>query len=677
MSEPIASPGPAAPSGASQAGGAGPLELEISQTQRASIDALQHGEAPIRPPEWLARAAVIDDEAERARAAADPAGFWAEKAALVEWGEPFGEALRYDPPHHEWFLGGRLNATVSAVDRHVHGERRNKAALIWVGEDGEEHTYTYNRLYREMNRLANALKRLGVGKGDRVVLYMPLTPEGILGMLACARIGAIHSVVYAGMGTQALKARIVDAGARVVICADTTFRRGKAVPLKPTVDEAVRGLPQVEHVVVHHRERRGGRPGEAPGMGAAPAPAESEREHDFYAIQRPRDIHCPPELVDAGQPLFILYTSGTTGKPKGVVHVTGGYMVGVTYLARAFYQIGERDIYWSTSDIGWIVGHSFIVYGPLSIGATVLCREGAPDYPSPEVTWELVERFGVNVMFTAPTAVRMWMSHGAEGPARYDLSRLRLLACAGEPLNPEAHRWAQRHLVAQGDGLVVDNFWQTEIAGPVLGTLPTFEVRPGKVGKPLPGIQAAVVDREGRAVPPGQGGLLVIERPVPYMLRTVWNDPDRYEEYWRQIPGRCCYAAGDVAVQDADGWFAVLGRADDVMNVAGHRIGTADVEGCLLRHPAVAESAVVGLPDPLKGERIKAFVVVKAGVPQGPGLLASLKNHVREDLGPIAQPSEIELVAALPKTRSGKIVRRLLKAQSLGQDPGDLSTLAD
>jgi acetyl-CoA synthetase len=648
--------------------GTGPLEFEISQHQLATIDALQHGEEPIRAPAWLARQAAIDDVAERARAAADPAAFWAEKAGLIEWAAPFTSVHRFDPPHHAWFEGGKLNATVSTVDRHVRGERRNKAAIIWVGENGEEHTYTYNRLYREMNRLANALKRLGVGRGDRVVLYMPLTPEGILAMLACARIGAIHSVVYAGMGTQALRARIVDAGARVVVCSDFTYRRGKAVPLKPIVDEAVRDLPGVEHVVVH---RRGSRPGDAPFT------FDSERDHDFYDIQMPRDIHCAPEMVDAEHPLYILYTSGTTGKPKGVVHATGGYLVGVTYLARAFYQIGERDIYWSTSDIGWVVGHSFIVYGPLSIGATVLCREGAPDHPSPEVTWELCERFGVNVMFTAPTAVRMWMSHGSEAPGRYDLSRLRLLACAGEPLNPEAHRWAQRHLVSQGDGYVVDNWWQTEIAGPVLGTLPTFDARPGRVGKPLPGVRASVVDRDGRPVPAGHGGLLIIEAPLPHMLRTVWNDPDRYAEYWRQIPGRCCYTAGDVAVVDEDGYFAVLGRADDVMNVAGHRIGTADVEGCLLRHPAVAESAVVGLPDPIKGERIKAFVVVRAGVEHGPGLLASLRDHVRDDLGPIAQPSEIEILAALPKTRSGKIVRRLLKAQSLGEDPGDLSTLAD
>lgn len=640
---------------------------ELTEAQRAAIDALSHDDRVIPAPVWLAKQAhVANDNVERVYAEKDPEAFWREKAALVEWMRPFERVMRFEPPRHAWFEGGKLNATVSCVDRHVYGDNRLKAALIWVGEDGDEHTYTYNRLYREMNRFANALKRLGVKKGDRVIVYMPLTPEGIVTMLACARIGAIHSVVFAGMGTQALRSRIEDSGAKVVVCSDCTWRRGKRIPLKPTVDEAVRDLVFVEHVVVH---RRGSRPGDEP------VTFESEREHDFYDIQEGREIHCDPEPMDAEDPLFILYTSGTTGRPKGVVHTVGGYLVGVTYLARAYYQIGDRDIYWSTSDIGWIVGHSFIVYGPLSVGATIFTREGVPDYPSPDVTWELVERYGVNVMFTAPTAVRMWMAHGGDAPARYDLKRLRLIACAGEPLNPEAHHWAQKHLVGQSGGMVVDNWWQTEIAAPVLGTLPTFDARPGKVGKPLPGADAAVVDASGKPVPDGQGGLLVLRKPLPYMLRTVWNDHARYEQYWQQIPG--VYTAGDIAVRDRDGYFAVLGRADDVMNVAGHRIGTADVESSLLRHSAVAESAVIGLPDPLKGERIKAFVVLKAGVPHGPGLIGSLRDHVRQDLGPIATPSEIELRTSLPKTRSGKIVRRYLKAVELGQDPGDLSTLAD
>jgi acetyl-CoA synthetase len=652
---------------AEQSSAPGGAKLSLSESQQAAISRLATDSNVIPPPIWLARQAHVGNDAvERAHAASDPKAFWEEKSKLVDWIEPFGEVFRFDLPKHEWFVGGKLNAAANCIDRHVYGDRRNKAALIWVGEDGEEHTYTYSRLYREVNRFANALKRLGIGKFDRVVIYMPLVPEGIITMLACARIGAIHSVVFAGMGTQALRSRIVDCHAKAVVCSDFTFRRGKKIPLKPTIDEAVRDLVFVEHVVVH---RRGSR------VGDAPYEFESEREHDFYDIQSANEIHCPPEPMDAEDPLFILYTSGTTGTPKGVVHTTGGYMVGVTWLSKAFYQIGERDIYWSTSDIGWIVGHSFIVYGPLSVGATVFCREGVPDWPTPEVTWELCERFGVNLLFTAPTAVRMWMSHGPEAPAKYDLSRLRLIACAGEPLNPEAHLWSQKHLVGQSKGMVVDNFWQTEIAAPVLGTLPTFEARPGKVGKPIPGVDAAIVDAQGNPLPDGQGGLLVLRKPVPYMLRTVWGDYSRYEKYWQQIPG--FYAAGDIAVRDQDGWFAVLGRADDVLNVAGHRIGTADVEGSLLRHPAVAESAVVGLPDPVKGERIKAFVVLKSGYETGPGVIASLKDHVRQDLGPIAQPSEIEIRTTLPKTRSGKIVRRYLKALEMGEDPGDLSTLAD
>jgi acetyl-CoA synthetase len=638
----------------------------LSDSQKQAIERLQKDEQVIPAPVWLARQATIPNDAiERSWAENDSDGFWAEKAKGVDWMKPFHTVSQIEGSQHAWFLGGQLNASVNCIDRHL-AERRNKVALIWVSEDGEEQSYTYGRLYRETNRFANALKRLGVKKGDRVVLYMPLTPEGVVSMLACARIGAIHSVVYAGMGSGALQQRIEDSGARVVVCSDFTFRRGKKVPLKPIVDDAVRAISNVEYVVVH---RRGSRPGDPPYT------FESDRERDFYDIQEPRDIHCAPEPMEAEDPLFILYTSGTTGKPKGVVHATGGYLVGVTYLARSFFQMTDRDIYWSTSDIGWIVGHSFIVYGPLSCGVTVFCREGVPDYPSPEVTWELCERYGVNLMFTAPTAVRMWMGHGDKAPAKYDLSRLRLVACAGEPLNPEAHLWAQKHLVGQSNGMVVDNWWQTEIAAPVLGTLPSFEARPGKVGKPLPGVQAAIVDAQGQPVPNGQGGLLVLKRPLPYMMRTVWGDRARYEHAFTQIPG--CYTAGDIAVRDDDGYFAVLGRADDVMNVAGHRIGTADVEGALVRHPSVAEAAVIGLPDELKGERIKAFVVLRSGHEPSAGLIGSLKDQVRHDLGPIATPSEIEIRTSLPKTRSGKIVRRYLKAVEMGADPGDLSTLAD
>jgi acetyl-CoA synthetase len=640
--------------------------LDVGIEREAQLRTLLKGEAPIPAPDWLRAQLTMDYEREVEFAALDPERFWGEKARAIEWMTPWHHVMRLEPPKHEWFLGGQLNVTQSCIDRHVHSDRRNKAAIIWLSEDGKEQTYTYARLYREVNRFANALKKLGVATGDRIVIYMPVCPEGIIAMLACARLGAIQSVVYAGMGTEALRSRIADAGARFVICSDFTYRRGKAVPLKPTVDEAVRDLVQVENVIVH---RRGSSPGDLP------VEFDSPRDRDFYDIQQGHNIHCEPVAVDSEHPLFILYTSGTTGTPKGVVHACGGYLVGVTYLARSFYQIGERDIYWSTSDIGWAVGHSFIVYGPLSLGATVLCREGAPDWPSPEVTWELVERFGVNVMFTAPTAIRMWMRHGDAAPAKYDLSRLRILACAGEPLNPEAHRWAQTNLVGQSNGFVMDNWWQTEIAAPVLGTLPAFEARPGRVGKPMPGVRCAIVDAQGQRVPNGVGGLLVLETPLPYMLRTIWNDDARYRKYWEPVPGK--YTAGDVAVMDDDGYVAVLGRADDVLNVAGHRIGTADVESSFLRHPAVAESAVIGLPDPIKGERIAAYVVLKAGHAPSAGLTASLIDHVRHDLGPIATPSEIEIVTQLPKTRSGKIVRRYLKAMALGQDPGDLSTLAD
>ena len=592
------------------------------------------------------------------RSVKDPDGFWGDYAKRFLWTRPWNKVLDWDGVHHQWFVGGKTNITLNALDRHANSERRNRAAFIWLGEDGTERIVTYGQLHRMVCRFANGLKSLGVGKGDRVVIYMPLTIEGAVAMLACARIGAIHSVVYAGLGHTALRDRIVDAQAKVVIVGDVGFRRGKTVELKAIVDEAIDTLEFVEKVVVYARH---------------PTEISSKREVDFNDLMKfPAD--CPAEEMDAEDPLFLLYTSGSTGKPKGVLHVHGGYMVATTYYLETFYDVGEQDIFWCTSDIGWVVGHSYIVYAPLCAGGTTLFREGAIDYPNPGIAWEIVERYGVTKMFTAPTALRMFMRYGEGYPAKYDITSLRVIACAGEPLNPEAWRWAQTYLAGDGKwGYVVDNWWQTELGGPALGTPPTMAVRPGKVGVALEGSDADVVDEQGNPVPPGVGGRLVLKRPYPCMLRTVWGDPARYERDWQQIPG--CYVTGDVALRDKDGYITVLGRADDVLNVAGHRIGTAEVESALVSHPAVAEAAAIGVPDPLKGEVIKCFVQTRAGHTPSDALATALIEHVRRELGPIATPSALEFVAALPKTRSGKILRRFLKAKEAGVDAGDVSTM--
>lgn len=628
----------------------------------ATIETLIQEQRVITPPEFLRNGALIHDyDALYHYSVASPERFWETVASELDWNQRWEKVIDFNPPYHKWFIGGKTNITLNALDRHVNSPRRNKVALIWTTESGKEIILTYDRLLRRVSQVANALKSIGVKKGDRVIIYMPLTVEGIYAMLACARIGAIHSVVYAGMGVQALRSRIEDCQAKVVFCSDVTYRAGKMIQLKGIVDDALESCEFVEKVVVLRRQE--------PKLELS-----SEREVDFFDFIENQPQYCEAEVMDAEDPLFILYTSGTTGKPKGVVHVHGGYMVGTYYLTKAFYDVKETDIFWSTSDIGWIVGHSYIVYGPLINGATVLAREGAIDYPDPGIAWRTVQRHGVNVMFTAPTAVRMFKKYGAEHVEKYDTSSLRLLACAGEPLNPEAHQWAQENIVGK-HGYVVDNWWQTEIAAPVLGTLPAFSSKLGKVGKPMPGVVAEVVSPDGAQVKPNQGGLLIIKRPLPYMMRTIWGDDERYRKYWEDFPG--CYTSGDVAFYDQDGYFCVLGRADDVMNVAGHRIGTAEVESAFITHPSVAEAAVVGLPDDVKGERIKGFVVLKAGHQPTDNLRAVLRDHVRRELGPIATPSEIEFRDTLPKTRSGKIVRRLLKAQSLGEDAGDLSTLSD
>ncbi|RDI94906.1 acetate--CoA ligase [Meiothermus sp. QL-1] len=611
-------------------------------------------------PEALRQQANLSDfHAEYARSLQDPEGFWGEEGRRFYWFEPFGQVLEWRFPDHRWFLGGKTNITYNALDRHAQGPRRNHLALLYLREDGLEQKLTYGELLERVSRFATALRALGVGPGDRVVVYMPLTPEGIIAMLACARIGAIHSVVYAGLGVQALRERILDAGAKLVIAGDVGYRRGREVDLASVVLEATQGL---ELPIVWFSRK------EAPR-----GPLYS----DFNTLLWAHRPETPALPVDSEHPLFILYTSGSTGKPKGVLHVHGGYMVGVAYHLRTLFDVKESDVFWATSDIGWIVGHSYIVYAPLLLGITSVLREGAPDHPDPGALWQAVERYRVNVMFTAPTAVRMFMKFGPEWPARADLSSLRLLAVAGEPLNPEAWRWAHAHLMGEGRrGFVVDNWWQTELGGPTLGSPLALEARPGFAGVPLPGVEAAVVDAQGQELPPGQGGLLVLRRPFPHMMRTIWGNHDRYTQYWTEVPGQV-YVAGDVAVRDRDGYFAVLGRADDVLNVAGHRIGTADVESALVSHPAVAEAAAVGLPDALKGERIKAFVVLRTGFAQSPSLAEEIVQHVRRELGPIAAPAELAFLDKLPKTRSGKILRRLLKARELGRDPGDLSTLEE
>ncbi|MFM7171410.1 MAG: acetate--CoA ligase [Caldilinea sp.] len=612
-------------------------------------------------PEWLKAQATLQDLAgAHARSLADPDGFWGEWAQRMAWFTPWEKVMEWNYPDHRWFVGGRTNITLNALDRHADGANRNKLALIWIGEDGSERKLTYYELRQTVSRLASGLRSLGVTCGDRVVLYLPLTVEGVVSMLACARLGAIHSVVYAGMGVGALRDRIVDAGAQVVIAGDVGFRRGKAVDLRSIVEQAIEGLP-LRHLLWLQR-----------------GPQHPLRPHevDFATLLAQSKPDVDPVPVDAEHPLYILYTSGSTGKPKGVVHVHGGYMVGTSYHLRHVYDVKDNDVFWATSDIGWVVGHSYIVYAPLVEGVTSVLREGAPDWPDPGVFWKCVEQYGVNVLFTAPTAVRMFMKYGARFVEPYDLRTLRLVAVAGEPLNPEAMRWAHKHLIGEGQhGFIADNWWQTELGGPTIATPIVAAARPGAAGLPLPGVEAAVVDENGVAVPKGKGGLLVLKRPFPHMMRTIWGSHSRYEQYWNEIPH--CYAAGDVASWDEQGYISVLGRSDDVLNVAGHRIGTADVESALITHPSVAESAVIGVPDPLKGEAIKAFVVLRIGVEASDAQRSSIIEHVRHELGPIAVPSQVTFTEKLPKTRSGKIVRRLLKAQELGQNPGDLSTLEE
>ena len=632
--------------------------------QQGQIDHLLQETGQIMPPLGLVQQAFLQDHAAAYKDSVDnPEAFWERVAKELDWFKPWNQVFEWTYPTFKWFLGGKCNITANALDRHLTNGNKNKAAFIFLGEDGSERVFTYGRLAQMVNRFANGLKSLGVKKGDRVVIYMPLSPEGAIAMLACARIGAVHSVVYAGFSVGSLRGRIQDAQAKVVITADVGYRRGNVVDLKGITDETVKDLDLVEHVVVWSRK----------GSPENPQP----RDVDFDQLMAESSIHCPAEEMDSEDPLYVLYTSGTTGTPKGVLHVHGGYMVGTYYHFKTFWDVKDDDVFWCTSDIGWVVGHSYIVYAPLVAGATTVFREGAIDHPDPGVFYETIEKYGVNVMFTAPTLLRMLMRYGEEYPKKHDLTSLRFLTCAGEPLNPEALKWTYEFICGNGEwGHIVDNWWQTETGGPCLGTPATIPVRPGRVGVAMPGAELDIVDREGMPITePDKGGLLVIKKPFPHFYRTVFGDPERQAKDWNTIPG--VYLTGDVALRDADGYYMVVGRADDVLNVAGHRIGSAEVESALVSNAAVAEAAVIGIPDELRGEVIKAFVTLRMGQDPSEEIVAALKLHVREELGPIAVPAEIDFMPVLPKTRSGKIMRRLLKANELGLDPGDITTLEE
>ncbi len=597
-------------------------------------------------------------------AEADPEGFWGRIAGELHWFKKWDKVLEWNPPFAKWFVGGEINISYNCLDRHIKTWRKNKAAIIWEGEPGDSRTLTYQDLHREVSKFANVLKSLGINKGDRIAIYMPMIPELPIAMLACARIGAIHSVVFGGFSAEALKDRVNDASARLIITADGGFRRGEVVPLKEKVDEAAEKAPGVENVVVVNRT----------GNNVQMKPG---RDHWWHDLMREASDQCEATPLDSEHPLFILYTSGTTGKPKGVVHTTAGYLTGVYITTKWVFDIRDEDTYWCTADIGWVTGHSYILYGPLANGATSLMYEGGPMYPQPDRFWQIVDKYRVNIFYTAPTAIRALTKHGEEWPMKHDLSSLRLLGTVGEPINPEAWIWYHK-FIGRERCPIVDTWWQTEtgmiLITPLPGAIPT---KPGSATRPFPGIIADVVSKDGKSLPPNQGGYLVIKRPWPAMLRTIYGDPERYrKQYWQEIAG--VYFTGDGSRRDEDGYFWVMGRVDDVMNVAGHRLSTMEIESALVSHPKVTEAAVVGRPDEIKGQAISAFVTLEVGNNPSEELKKELKEHVAKEIGPIARPDDIRFTDSLPKTRSGKIMRRLLRDIAYGKEKmGDTTTLED
>jgi acetyl-CoA synthetase len=594
----------------------------------------------------------------------DPGLFWAEQAKSLTWFKHWEKVLVWNEPFAQWFVGGKLNAAYNCLDRHLDGPRKNKAAIIWEGEPGDSRVLRYQDLHREVCKFANALKKIGIKKGDRVTIYMPMVPEAVIAMLSCARIGATHSVIFGGFSADAVADRNNDAKSKLVITADGGWRRGKIVPLKQNVDAALDKSPTVATCIVYNRCNHA-------------VTMKPGRDFWWHELMAEASADCPAEPVDSEHPLYILYTSGSTGKPKGVLHTTAGYLLGTSLTHKWVFDLKEEDTYWCTADIGWVTGHSYIVYGPLANGATTLMYEGAPNHPREDRFWEIIEKYRVNIFYTAPTAIRAFMKWGDQWPKKHDLSSLRLLGTVGEPINPEAWMWY--HEVIGGKRCpIVDTWWQTETGMILITPLPgAIATKPGSATRPFPGVVADVVDKQGRSLPANQGGFLVIRQPWPAMLRTIFGDDERYkQQYWSQVPH--CYFTADGSRQDEDGYFWVMGRVDDVLNVAGHRLSTMEVESALVHHPKVAEAAVVGKPDEIKGEGISCFVTLKSGNTATEELKKELKEHVTKEIGALARPDEVRFTDSLPKTRSGKIMRRLLRDIASGkQTTGDTTTLED